>query len=466
MALDGNHGDIETSRRPLLAALAAGGTAGLAGCSALSGGAPVGEAEAADRVIFDGLDHSALGDASLEVLDGDLVVSNVDGGGDDGVRVAFGEARRFRTEMSLDPENTPLGSYIESHYRGVLDGQTDQPTGNIRLTRVDGGYEADPDYSALGSRSYSVELQRDGEVVLSDGGFTEPVHVAVREVIPIVCFCAWHRWGWIWVWFTPVVTYTLPDGRTADADRVEFAPDSVDVEDGYATEVNVRAADRRSFRIENESVDAFGNFHEALGDVTLDPRDRGSTLVVGDVDGSGGDGVTVDFGGVTSAGVAFDPIGLPNDGMRFEVSGTGTVDGTSGQSIGWMGCRNNGGTVQAVADYSDVGSSDVRIEVVNDGDLVGRDVVDGGGVVATVSGAGDGAPRIHTCEKDIDVPDAPPCYLIGLDRDATITPDGGEELVGDRARFLADNPDATIDSIGSFDLTGTSLDSMTITDEA
>lgn len=465
MVRDTPRGEFETARRPLLAALAAGGAAGLAGCTALSDGVPVGQAEAADRVLFDGLDHTALGDASLDVSEGDLVVSDVDEAGDDGARVDLGEPRSFSTEMVLDPENTPSGAQLETRFSGVLDGESGVDVGGVSMERVDGGFDGRPDYGPIGSDTYTAELYLDGDRQVAAEGLVDPIHFHFIDPCFFYCWWGWHWWHWYWHWYFCPIICVLPDGREVEADRVDFSPDRVAVEDGYATTADLTAAGKPRVRVDAESLGLFGNDHSAVGDVTLDARDRGSSLVVGDVDGSGGDGVSVDFGGVGNAGVAVDPIGLPNDGMRFEVSGTGTVDGISGQSIGWMACRNNSGTVQAVADYSDVGSTDVRIEVVNDGSLVGRDVVPGGDVVATVDGAGDGAPRIQVVEKDLTVPDVPPCYRVGLDRDATVTPVDGEELVGDTVRFLADNPDSTVDSIGSFDLTGTALDAITVVDE-
>ena len=178
------------------------------------------------------------------------------------------------------------------------------------------------------------------------------------------------------------------------------------------------------------------------------------------------DGVSIDLGEVDGVRVGLEPIDLNTPGNGFFARATGVVNGRAGRPLGTAGCQNNGGRIQALADFSALGTSTVLVEVYAGGTLVGRGITRGGRVVADVTPGPDGAPQIIGCGK---LPPVPwPCFIIDLDRLGTInlagTTLGGTQvpLVGDQVRLLANNPDATVDAVSEFDMTGANLPSIVI----
>lgn len=213
-----------------------------------------------------------------------------------------------------------------------------------------------------------------------------------------------------------------------------------------------------------QEVTYLGRKHTALGDAVLDLQNDGSELLVDNLGSGGDDGVRVHLDSVEKAVAFFDGIALPNDGNGFVAKATGTTSSSESSCLGNGGCKNNGGTVQASAGFSCIGSSTVKI-VVWDGDtLVGSDVVSGGGTVARVDPGPNGAPQIVACGNRVSGSN-PPGFLIELDVLAEITTSSGDTFVGDRVGLLAADPDVSVDAIDELDLFGTELGSFTIVDE-
>src|SRR5262249_20912717 len=147
--------------------------------------------------------HRSLGQAGLG-LDpaGALVVSNLGSSGEDGVSIALGEAQALGTLIPLDPNNTPLGAYMNSQGTD----NAGQPAGNIRMQRLADGYAVLPDFSSVGSPTYTVAIYKGPQLVYTQSGLTGPaVTMQINQPINLCCWwwwrCPWWWWGWWWHWW-------------------------------------------------------------------------------------------------------------------------------------------------------------------------------------------------------------------------------------------------------------------------
>lgn len=264
--------DLATKRRALLASLAAGGTAGLAGCNSHVGDAPVAQAVAAEAVTFAGLVHTALGEASLGVEGDALVVSGVDGAGDDGVRVAGEGASRWGYVADGDvleggvPEMRLVGSGPE------VDGE---PAGGLRVTGTGEGAELAAEFA--GVDSLVVRGYRDGEVgheTKTTGGATSmgvdpSAAISIGAVIGGIVLCcveASAEWdtgdgggcsysvGFDCDCLGSIVSYDFPDGETHEVDRVETTPAERGTEFTSLDSVAVLGQDVAPFAVTSETL--------------------------------------------------------------------------------------------------------------------------------------------------------------------------------------------------------------------
>ncbi|MCA9286653.1 MAG: hypothetical protein KDA22_15625, partial [Phycisphaerales bacterium] len=104
-------------------------------------------ANAADAVSAFGLPHHALGDATLEAVDGAVVVTNLSGTGRDGVAVRLGDAAGWRGHVDFGPAGalaTAARLTLSASYRtegGEASGGATHTVG-VSIQETDGGLAA------------------------------------------------------------------------------------------------------------------------------------------------------------------------------------------------------------------------------------------------------------------------------------------------------------------------------------
>lgn len=452
---------IDEGRRTTLKAAAGLGTIGIAGYAGASHGIRSGPRDvnlsATDRLWFAGLEHTALGDATLDTSTGSLVVSNIDSGGDDGVSVAVGETEGHMVQLPVDPSTIPTGASMVSRFFGSVDGSTGQHLATMHRTRVSEGFDILPDFSNVGTDTYTLTLYNDGTKVFEGSGFSTETTVKQDTktesewcaIIPIYVYCKT-------VDDDEAVVVT-PDGDEYVADRFEFSPDSLSVESMTLTGVEITAADIDQFQIDDETVRVFGRPHAALGDAHIHPENDGTQLTVDNIDGVGDDGVSARLDGVKSYTATLDPVTFDVTDASLKTSATGILSGTPDSSLGRSSLTNTGDQLQATTDFSAVGSDTTRVEVFDNGEKVGETTVPSGDV-----GVIESIIPIDICGK---LPPNPPCFLWRGPYTATFTASDGTSFVGNDFRFLAADADETFEGLNSFDIRAANVDSFTQVDE-
>lgn len=459
---------IDEHRRTALKAAAGLGAIGVAGYAGASRGIDNGprgvNASATDRLWFAGLEHTALGDATLDTSDGSLFVSNIDSRGDDGVSIDVGETNGFMHTTTFRPGSTPAGASRTVATTGIVDGTEGQPAGSLETTRLadESGYALQPDFSAIGSDSYVLRAYDDDELVFEGGPYEAPTEYRVDIDIDVeVCRRGWFKW-YVRIEIEITVEKSIvvaPDGNRFEANKIEFEA-ATTTATGTLTNVDIVAADISQFEIYDESVEAFGRPHAALGDAHIYPQNDGTQLTVDNVDGNGDDGVSVRLDGVKGYTATLDPVELDVTDASLNTHATGILDGTPDSSLGRSSLTNTGGQLLATTDFSAVNSENVRVEVFDDGEKVGETTVPSGDV-----GVIDQIIPITDCGKLPPEPN-PPCFLWRGPYRATFTASDGTSFVGNDFRFLAADADATYEGLNSFDIRAANVDSFTQVDES
>ncbi|MCP3915857.1 MAG: hypothetical protein GY711_09895 [bacterium] len=415
---------------------------------------------------YNGLLHTTLGSAGMAVdnTSGRLVVSNIGSSGCDGVSIDLGESTgttlgEIELPLTLPPPG-PCGITAVGSLQGAV-----QPVSGLSVNPVGGPVPMNQlraDFSPLGSPTSSIELFLGGQLVFqqpqSPGPIFSPPPTCVANCGPfrdtITIDVAFPQGP---------IPITIPGGPTVQADAIRFLPDNPQVLPDDIRVLDLLGTDIPRVAIGDEALGYFGNNHRALGEAQL--RAGHDHLTISNIGSSGKDGVSIDLG-IEHEDIGFvaelDPVDLTVAGSGFSAEAFGSFAGNPGSSLGSAAYNNNGGTVQASADFSPLGASMVRTEYYLNSQFQGSTELPQGLLGDVLPGPG-GPPLIVGCGK---LPPDPPCFVILIDRPAFFLPNGGTaQFPFDCIRILAIDAPSPIDSLTDLWLRGTDIPDLVITGE-
>lgn len=395
-------------------------------------------------VLFGGSLHTALGQAGVSTGGGHLTISNIGSSGLDGVSIDIGESAAFVTRMMLRSELWQQGDTMQTMFIA-----TGGPVGTAGLRRSPNGYEALVDFAPLGSPTYTAILFDDGDFVTSASGLSGPaVELRFFGEVAIECDCSIDAWQW-----SVDIDVEFEIGASLfTGDQIVFEPDFPQAAGGGLVRAELTAQGVSALSIESEALRLFGFDHTAVGTAELETSMSGShRITISNLGSSVLDGVSIDLGVFDQGfGIELEPLDLFGTvGGAVGVRAFGTFAATAGTDLGSAQLVNNGGVVEATADYASLGATVVRVEVYDGGALVSSAVVPGVAVVATVTAHMAGSPGLEGCGK---LSPDPPCFFFEWSAPVSITPAGGPgPFVGDELRLVAVDAVGSVESLERFD---------------
>ncbi|MHC5114752.1 MAG: hypothetical protein ACYTGP_10025 [Planctomycetota bacterium] len=340
-----------------------------------------------------GFPHRPLGQAQLsgpfDLGHDHLVISNIGSSGDDGVEMITGGTGRFATEMILTPTSAPAGAHMKSTTRMVDAAGAPQGSCSVRLERrAVGDWIIEPDYSPLGSSTYSVRVFAAGVFVGGQSGLANATHDLTTPADDTTRGCVCTDDG-IWTWDGPngpiVITDDGGDGPTVlTGDRVEIRPDTPLTAGLRMGTVEVTAAGITQFSVTHEAIGLDGIFNIASGEAHADHVCH-DCLVISNIGSSGDDGVESELPDIVG-------------GFRYGLSGA-TVPAGASLELRARGARgtlqdvplgraslvgNTAGLLEASADVSDVGGTLVQWSAYLGGVLQTSGTAASGAVAGTI----------------------------------------------------------------------------------
>ena len=327
-------------------------------------------------VLAFGLRHTPLGAARLAGDgQGNLVVSGLGAGGEDGVAVDLGTAEAWDADwLDLDPRGTvPDGASLTLSFEGRVDGAPGRPIAALRVEDIGEVLEISVDFSALGATSSVIEVRDggpEGLVVAHVDGGTGPI---VRGIL-------WPFYGHIgalpgggiaidfgWRGFKKKMA--IVGGPTVEGDYLCVMPADAAARAGALSRVEIRTSDIPELTLTGESLTLFGLRHRAAEGTTLDAAKGGLSLLP---DASGEMAVEVDVhgrGGWDAVWSRVKEKDLP-DGAALRTVASGTVDGVAGRVIGstWLG--KVGDRIELETSFAPLGAKSLRYDFLHDGQVV------------------------------------------------------------------------------------------------
>jgi hypothetical protein len=195
----------------------------------------------------------------------------------------------------------------------------------------------------------------------------------------------------------------------------------------------------------------------AFGNALIDPAPVG--LLISNIGSSGQDGVSIDLGRTNTLGllVAFDPMDFDVPDRMLNLDAWGFWNGLDCHHLGHGGLWGRPVSCENVsADFSDIGSPTVRVDIFNGTQMVGSTVLPNGMLGVVQGMPGTQVPPVIQCGKlppSFPFPPSPPCFIINYAGPFIYTPLNGQPMPpGNSLRLLAAEPAAPIDLIGLVDV--------------
>lgn len=452
----------------------------LAGTGALAAGVVTGGTSAAadDRVgtravRFDGVEHRLLDEATAEVQDGSLVVSGFGDSGGDGIAAMLGQATEWLGDGETRAE-MPVGSTLTATTVGTVDGESGQVATRIDLTREgEADFVVEWDYP-VAEGSLAVEVLDGSEVVhfeeVENGG-----QVAVQPPQPAPPdFFTYTTDGELAALAGGVAPasctneFAYPDGEvTVDVDGTEHTGTRFRVledtreqtaEAWYVSEYRLTGTGIDRLVVDGETVDPGVMFadlaNNPVGDATLTRHP--DALEVANV--ASGDGFYADLGSVEGAGFAFDGVQTDTPGAAISVQALATVDVCGKKTFGVAELRDEGGDRTLSGGFPDELETDaVRVDVREDGSLVGREVVAEGDL-----GVFGESPTVRQVGV---LPTTPTGYGFLFDDSVEVQLGSGTQLAGNEIRVAPSDPELEVLAVHALGVDGDELEGIVVRDE-
>ena len=324
-------------------------------------------------MVYRGLAHQSISNATLHIVSSDLVISNAAAVASFGTSILLGDSDGGAITLGrLELPSAPQGSTVEIRSRGTVNGVPDQPIGTLRLAKLASSLRASVAHTPLGV-SGAMAVVLDGSAVVdatedflstdfplalfarvagiqvwaSSGGLEEVIRFDDRQPISINGR-------------SPVLGNRILI-RSATNQAVPY-PSSVQA----VSRLDIVGAGLPSFRITDEELGKFRRRTRALGQARL--LGVGDWVWMGNLVAGGAhpDGVEFPLAGKDAFTVYWrqlDRFGEVPPGAVLENCTVGYANGGLVPLL-WSRVTSLGAQKEIVADFSALGSTSCRIAVL------------------------------------------------------------------------------------------------------
>ncbi len=243
-------------------------------------------------VVYGGLDHLPLGDASVGKLGDDLIVGNLGSSGLDGIEIDMGPPAEKTLNLHYE---VPAGNgtmTFTSH--GDIDGVPEQPIGACTVTHNGGEETFSFNFSFIGASTYTTKIYS-GKTLMYERTGNSGIGYRKQKLAPLPvegwqlgCYYGdnleYYAPSWMTMTSASIVPYEVEGGPTVMGDRVVISPDSammmVEVLSGGRIQAS-GAIPQIKIVQEHTQLNHAGLPHRTLGDARLTPLSVDTTDPVG-----------------------------------------------------------------------------------------------------------------------------------------------------------------------------------------
>lgn len=368
--------------------------------------------ELSPELVFAGLDNDALGEATINTIAGEVVVSNIGASGTDGIALQLGEAEFGQldlAELALEPDDSLVVSAI-----GSIGGVPDLPLGSITATgTASGNATVLFDLSGVSGQELQLTVYDGATPVLSGPGDSVEIAGAVGP-----CFMPVRPQGSgasATLELGQTHDVTIPGFGTVSGDRIVATVSSLDGTIDFVSELEVLgavASGGGSFTVKAEALGMFGVPHTGVGEVLLDAA--GGQLEVAVEDGAPLSGTAIDLAGGEKPGwqVELVPLALTgiDETMHFEATGTVEDEPVPFVSVDLFA---NGAGFDVYTDFPNLGVFEIEVTMFDGGTPAGTAVLPAG-FLGILTGAPDLSLRLAAAGI------TNPCFIVGFDGQVTL----------------------------------------------
>jgi hypothetical protein len=424
---------------------------------------------AADEAFTFGLRHTLITNAMFSTdIDDPLSVFNT-GFTDDGTNYVFGI---FGASVHLGAADAGVfvsvncdrqdGWSLEGTSFGTVNGVTNAPIGSIMGTRNGfGHYDVHMDFSSIGATGYTyqilfhdlktLEVTNAGPDSVVDAGGLGPPPPRVNPI--------WINGGRVGVvidFGNSLSEFNVPGFHAYGSKMIILAENPTNTIEHVSRVDLVGRGGLPLFTIENERLNKFGLYHQALGKVRFNAA--AAQLTVSNIDASSLQGIFTELPNVKTFRAALLPCALTNDGSSVSVSANGTSSRTTDfKFLGNVQLTRENNGVSLLSGLG--GITNVVTRVLSNGVIVGTAISNDGelGIIPETNVVLNSYAAAATQTNE-------PAYIgFRFDSPITFNSGAGTTLTGDEIRVSIDSQDEVIGVLTDIALVGQSLDQVTIT---
>jgi hypothetical protein len=151
---------------------------------------------ASSTVMFGGVAHSSLGNATLNVQSNQLTIANLGASGQDGVEIALPSVAQWDAQWELfDPSNAlPVGAYLQMQEVGTANNVTNGLLGTFTVTKMSSNSVLSADFSPIGVTNFTVQLYDGTNVVGEATGLSNGTLCAILPTTGVAStMCVWDQ---------------------------------------------------------------------------------------------------------------------------------------------------------------------------------------------------------------------------------------------------------------------------------
>jgi hypothetical protein len=441
----------------------------------------------AASVTYRGVEHTGIGNATVSVLGDELVVSNLDPNGGDGVSIDFGQGLNGFGRMASDLSGLPSGSSKTIKVLGRITGVPGQTLWEKTLTVSGSDLQFSADFSGIGSSTYTVEMYW-GTVLMASQTSIAGVGVTIPDS-PSLATAKWKHWCpkgdkhekvkgrpsnvcFDGIGFDDGTEATIPGQPSVFVDKIFLLAEGQTAKVDFISGAEIRATGMTEFRHSDLAISFQHILNRALGDVTFapflcNPGDREPCLTVGNFGSSGTRGVSIllreSFAESLNFTTLFQTIQMPSTpiGSFLEFSSTGSLGTPGDASLGSLRLTKTGASqLEITADYTPFASSSHTLQVF-DGDTLVTTITGHTGPVAQVPIWPRGCKK-----RRIDLGGGQTlCFRPVWPQAIPIQIVGGPTVLGTELAVLAEGASGSLESLSTFTVLAKDMPDLTITQE-
>ncbi len=417
-----------------------------------------------DKAVFAGIRHTSLGQARLYSTPAQLIVSDIDNAGDDGVEAWLGQANFWRgTLQAFNTDQIRDLGFISFVPKGRVNGRDDVTIAGMKITDMNGVAQFSSDFQSR-STELMIEVYNDGNLVDSrpndDGVFA---NVESPSDISITPFRTNSRGAYGEVVFgadTDIEVLGSTSSTVVTGDKIVVYPRSQPRLPSYVETVEITSDGEADFVLTGEAGGAYHRPFRAMGNPALEWKESGRALTASRITARSAVGVRAEVPNLKSYYLTWteEDVAKVPLGAQLSLTARGHLLAAGTSDLGSVHTKRLPNSVQVTADLSQIGAGSYIALMYNGGTMVSAARNLAADICTVTDWPNGGGIAIEQLTNG-------PGYILLWPQEVTFTLADGSVVTGDELHILPGTNNDPLVSVDQLAVYATGLNELQIIGE-